>query len=70
MQVAVFNPSAVVTVIVTVPAATGVTTPLASIVATFGSLDVHVTFWFVAVEGTTVVVSVPVVPPAVRLRVD
>jgi copper chaperone CopZ len=64
-QVAVFPPSAVVTVIVAVPAATGVTTP-ALTVATAVLLDDQVTFVFVAFEGLTVAVSVPVAPPTVN----
>ena len=55
-------PSAVVTVMVAVPAATAVTTPVGETVAT-APLDVaHVTDWFVAVMGKTLAVSVPVVP--------
>jgi hypothetical protein len=54
VQVAVFNPSTVVTVMSAVPAASGVTTPFSSTLTIFGLLDVHVTFWFVAFEGATV----------------
>src|SRR5659263_150546 len=65
VQVAVKLPCAVVTVIVAVPAATGVTTPPAT-VATAALLDDHVTILFVAYEGPTVAVIAPVAPPAVN----
>ena len=57
-QVAVLPPSAVVTVIVEIPAATAVTTPLLLTVATPVLLDDQLTDWFVAFEGDTVAVSV------------
>ena len=50
-------PSAVVTVIVAVPAALAVTTPDVETVATDVLLLLQVTFLFVAVEGDTVAVS-------------
>ena len=68
-QVSVKLPSAVVTVMVAEPAATGVTTPAAT-VATLSSLDFQVTFLLVASAGATVAVRVPVSPPAVRVRVS
>ncbi len=55
-------PSTVVTVIVAVPAFFAVTTPDEDTVATVVLLDDHVTFWFVALEGETVAVSVLVWP--------
>ena len=62
-QVAVLFPSAVVTVIVAEPAATAVTVPFAT-VAFVESLDVHVTFLFVALDGVTVAVNVSDPPTA------
>ncbi len=53
---AVLPPSTEVTVIVAFPAATAVTLPFASTVATASSLDVQVTFLFVAFPGDTVAV--------------
>jgi hypothetical protein len=67
-HVAVLPPSAVVTVIVAVPAAIGVTTPPAT-VAIFALLVDQVTFLFAASEGATVAVIVPVAPPAVNVIV-
>ena len=55
-------PSAVLTVIVAVPLAFGVTLPFESTVATFVLLDDHVTFLFDAVDGDTVAVNVLVSP--------
>ena len=53
-QVAVFAPSAVVTVIVADPAATPVTTPEELTVAAAVLFEVQVTYLFVAFEGETV----------------
>ena len=61
-HVAVFDPSVVVTVIVAVPAAFAVTTPLEDTVATVVLLEVHVTDLSVAFEGSTVAVKVSVSP--------
>jgi hypothetical protein len=66
---AVLFPSAVVTIIVVVPAFRGVTTPDALTVAISGLLLVQVIWVFVAVEGTIVAVRVPVGPPAFRVKV-
>ena len=60
-QVAVKAPSSVFTVIVAVPSATAVTTPL-STVAILSSELVHETVVTVAFSGATVAVNVPVVP--------
>jgi hypothetical protein len=68
-HVAVLPPSAVVTVIVAKPTATGVTTPLAETVAIVVSLLVQATFVFVAFAGVIVGVNVPAVQPAVKLKV-
>ena len=62
VQFAVLLPLAVVTVIVAVPAATAVTTPLVDTVAIPGLPLLHVTFLFVALEGATVAVRVSVLP--------
>jgi len=62
VQAAVLLPSAVVTVIVAVPAATAVTTPPAVTVATVGAPLLHVTFWLVALEGVIVALRVSVLP--------
>ena len=59
-HVAVLLPSAVVTVIVAVPAAMAVTKPDVETVATDVLLLFQVTFLFVALEGETVAVSVSV----------
>ena len=66
LQVAVFPPSAVVTVIVAVPAFTPVRTPLllSLNLAIEVSLLVHVTFLSVASEGVIFAVSVTVLPIA------
>ena len=61
VQVAVFVPSAVVTVMTAVPGATAVTTPF-STVATLGLLLVQVTVLSVALSGATVAVRVSVSP--------
>ena len=53
-------PSAVVAVMVAVPSATAVTTPVLLTVTTFVSLLVHVTFLLVAFAGVTVADSVTV----------
>jgi hypothetical protein len=57
LQIAVFPPSAVVAVIVVLPAAIAVTNPLLFTVATAALLEVQLTFLFVAFEGLTVAVS-------------
>ena len=64
-QVAFLLPSAVVTVIVAVPAAFAVTTPFDT-VATLVFDEVQETFLFVALPGATVAVRVSV-PPTVRV---
>ena len=64
-QVAVLLPSAVVTVMVAVPAARAVTTPELLTVATVVLLELQVTFLFVAVLGLTVAVKLSV-PPTVN----
>jgi len=56
LQAAVLLPSAVFTVMVAVPAATALTSPPADTVATEVLLLLHVTFWFVAVEGAMVAI--------------
>ena len=60
-HVAVWLPSSVVTVMVALPADTAVTMPFSTL-----AIDVlferHITFWFVASEGTTVAVKVAVAP--------
>ena len=66
-QVAFLLPSAVVTVIVALPAALAVTTPEAETVATSVLLDDQVTSLFVAFSGVTVAVSVAV-SPSVRVN--
>ena len=62
VQVAVFDPSVVVTVIVAVPAAFAVTTPLEDTDATEVLLEDHVTDLSVALDGNTVAVKVSVSP--------
>ena len=57
VQIAVKPPSSVVAVMVQVPFPTAVTFPFASTVATFGSLDVQMTFLLTALSGATVAVS-------------
>jgi len=69
LQAAVLPPSAVVTVIVAVPAATAVTTPLVDTVAIPGLPLLHVTLLFAALEGATVAVRVSVLP-TVRMADD
>src|SRR5690554_558209 len=64
VQVAVLLPSTVVTVIVAVPADSGVTTPFAT-VATVSLLVDQVTFLLAALTGVTVAFKVFVAPPAV-----
>ena len=66
-HVAVFDPSAVVTVIVAEPAFTAVTLPLASTEAVEASDDFQLTVLLVALEGATVAVKVSE-PPSTRLR--
>ena len=62
LQDAVKLPSAVVAVIVALPAATAVTVPLFETVATEVLLEVHVTVLFAASLGVTVAVRLPVAP--------
>ena len=63
VQVATFlEPSAVVAVILTVPAALAVILPLASTVAILAFAEVQVTFLFVVLLGDTVAVNVRVFP--------
>ena len=64
---AVLSPSAVVTVMVAVPALWAVTFPFPSTVATLELLEDQVTFLFVALFGSTVAVSWLVLP-SVRVR--
>jgi hypothetical protein len=63
---AVLLPSAVVTVMVAVPAATGVTTPLLTVATLVLVLD-QVTFVLVAFEGVIVATRVPADPPAAKV---
>ncbi len=63
VQVASKLPSSVFTVMVAVPADSGVTTPFAT-VATVSLLDDHVTFLLAALAGVTVATKVSVAPPA------
>ena len=65
-----FVPSAVVAVMVAVPSATAVTTPVLLTVATLVSLLVHVTFLLVAFVGVPVAVSVTVWLAALNEWVD
>lgn len=69
VHVAVLLPSTVLTVIIACPAASGVTTPFAT-VATVSLFDAHVTSLFVASAGNTVAVSVSAAPPAVNVKVS
>jgi hypothetical protein len=62
-------PSAVVTVIVELPVATDVTTPLDETVATAVLLLNQVTLILVAVVGIKIAVRVPVSPPDIKLKV-
>ena len=59
------DPSVVVTVMVAVPAAFAVTTPLEDTVATEVLLDDHVTDLSVAFDGNTVAVKVSVSPTVI-----
>jgi hypothetical protein len=68
LQVAVFPPSTVVTVIVADPAATAVTLPLVDTVATLVLPLRHVTFWLLAFDGVIVASRVSV--PPTRMLVD
>ena len=63
-------PSSVVAVMVAVPFATAVTTPLLLTVATEVLLLDHVTFLFVALSGKTVAVSAVVAPALVKVAED
>ena len=62
VQLAVFPPSAVFTVMVAVPAPAAFTFPLESTVATFALLLVQITDLFVALEGLTVAVRAALLP--------
>ena len=62
VQVAFLFPSAVVTVMVAVPAATAVTLPFESTFATLVLLELQLTFLLVAFSGFTVAVKVSVLP--------
>ena len=62
VQDAVLFPSSVVALITAVPAATAVTVPVESTVATLVLLEDQVTFLFVASAGSTVAVSFSVFP--------
>jgi hypothetical protein len=64
VDVAVFDPSCVVTVMVAVPAATPETNPLALTVATNVLLDAQLTVLLVAFAGATAAVSCWVAPTA------
>ena len=68
VHVAVLPPSTVVTVMVAVPAPTGVTLP-STTVTTEGLSLVHVTALLVALSGNTVAVRVFASPPTVSARV-
>ena len=68
-HVAVFPPSAVVTVISAVPTALAVTVPSFPTVATSSLLDFQVTFLFVALSGVTVAVSFSVLPTSMVVAV-
>ena len=70
LQVALVLPSSVVTVMVAVPFATAVTTPLLLTLATEVLLLDHVTFLFVALSGKIVAVSVVVAPALVSVAED
>ncbi len=67
--VAVLAPSAVVTVIVAVPAEIPETKPVAFTVATAELLELHVTFLFVALPGATVAVNCVADPAAIEAEV-
>ena len=60
--VAVFSPSCVFTVMVALPAVTAVTTPFSSTVATPVLSELQPTLRFVAFAGSTVAVSVRLLP--------
>ena len=67
VKLAVLDPSIVVTVMIVVPSANGVTTPFTT-VATVGALDVQVTFLLVAFAGEIVAVKVLVPVPTLRFK--
>jgi hypothetical protein len=69
-QVAVLAPSAVVTVIVLAPTATGKITPELFTVAIAVLLLVHVTFVLVALLGVIVAVKEPEAPPTAKFMVE
>jgi hypothetical protein len=69
VQAAVLLPSAVLTVMVAVPAATAVTVPLDDTVATEALPLLHVTLLFAALDGSITAERVSV-PPTTRLVVD
>ena len=56
-ELPVFPPSTVVAVMVTLPEAAAVTSPLGLTAAMAGLLEFQVTFLFVALEGLTVAVN-------------
>ena len=68
IHISVNPPSTVSAMMTLVPSDNAVTLPSASTIATDGILDVHVTFLFVAYEGSTAATSV-LVPPIPRFRV-
>lgn len=68
-QVALNDPSSLVTVIEAVPALTAVTTPLSLTFTIDSSEDVHLTPLFVAVSGERLAFSVSV-PPTVQRQCD
>ncbi len=61
-HLAVLAPSSAVTVMVALPGATAVTSPVLETVATFSLLEVQLTFLFVALSGRTVAVRVALSP--------
>ena len=69
VEVEVKPPDTVVAVMVTVPAVTPVTSPVAFTVATAVLLELQFTFWFVAFEGVMVFDSW-LVAPAFKVTVE
>jgi hypothetical protein len=64
-------PSCAVAVMVALPAAMAVTVPVVLFTDTIPDGDtVHVTFWLMAVAGSTLAVTLPVAPPTVSERGD
>ena len=66
---AVFEPSAVVAVIIAEPANNGVTTPMLLTVAAAVLVLAHEIFVFVAIAGVNAAVNVAAAPPAKRINV-